>query len=52
VLALAWIYVGLRVVHSAIHLSYNRVTHRLIPFALSNGVLSVIWGLAVLHILR
>jgi len=42
-LALAWIYVGLRVVHSAIHVTYNRVRHRLIAFALSNVVLVMYW---------
>lgn len=42
-LALAWTYVGLRAAHSAIHLTYNRVVHRLIAFAASNVVLGVIW---------
>ena len=42
-LALAWIYVALRVVHSAIHVTYNRVRHRLIAFALSNVVLVMFW---------
>lgn len=42
-LALAWTYVGLRVAHSAIHLSYNRVRHRLVAFAASNVVLVMFW---------
>lgn len=42
-LALAWTYVALRVVHSVIHLSYNKVMHRLAVFAASNVVLLVIW---------
>jgi hypothetical protein len=42
-LALAWAYVGLRVVHSAIHLTYNRVGHRLVAFAVSNVVLVMFW---------
>ena len=42
-LTLAWVYVGLRVLHSLIHVSYNNVVHRLTAFALSNIVLSVIW---------
>src|SRR4051812_40496854 len=29
---LAWIYVGLRLVHSVIHVTYNHVRHRLIVF--------------------
>lgn len=42
-LALAWLYVGLRLVHSAIHVTYNRVRHRLIAFALSNVALVMLW---------
>ena len=42
-LALAWTYVGLRIAHSAIHLSYNRVRHRLVAFAASNVVLVMFW---------
>lgn len=45
VLIVAWVYVALRLVHSAIQLTYNRVMHRLIPFALSNFVLTVYWVL-------
>jgi hypothetical protein len=44
-LALAWIYVALRVVHSIIHVTYNNVSHRLIPFAVSNLIVAVMWGL-------
>jgi hypothetical protein len=39
----AWLYVGLRIVHTTIHLSYNNVLHRLIAFAASNVVLMVMW---------
>ena len=42
-LALAWTYVGLRLAHSAIHLTYNRVRHRLVAFAASNVVLVMLW---------
>lgn len=42
-LALAWTYVGLRAVHSLIHLSYNKVTHRLVAYAASNVVLLAFW---------
>jgi len=42
-LALAWLYVALRIVHSAIHVTYNRVRHRLIAFAASNVVLVMFW---------
>ena len=51
-IALAWVYVVLRAVHSAIHLTYNRVFHRLIAFAASNVVLVILWirwASSVLH---
>jgi hypothetical protein len=41
--ALAWIYVGLRLVHSLIHVTYNRIFHRFIVFASSNLVLLAMW---------
>jgi hypothetical protein len=43
VLGLAWTYVALRVVHSWIHCTYNRVKHRFYAFALSTLVLVVLW---------
>ncbi len=49
VLTLAWAYVALRAAHTAIHLTYNRVMHRLLPFALSNFVLMSIWALFFLR---
>jgi hypothetical protein len=45
VLGVAWTYVALRFVHSVIHLTYNNVRHRLIPFATSNVALIVYWAL-------
>ena len=42
-LYMAWIYVGLRICHSIVHLTYNRVLHRMFVFGLSNGVLAMIW---------
>ena len=47
---LAWAYVGLRVIHSAIHLTYNRVPHRLVAFAMSNAVLVALWVAAGIQI--
>lgn len=44
-LVVAWVYVALRAIHSAIHLSYNNVIHRLAAFALSNFVLLAFWVL-------
>jgi hypothetical protein len=41
---MAWIYFGLRVLHTVIHLTYNNVKHRLALFAASNVVLVVMWA--------
>ena len=49
-LMLAWVYVALRVVHSAIHLTYNHVIHRLCAFATSNAVLAALWVLAAMNL--
>jgi len=43
VVSLAWAYVGLRLAHSLVHLTYNRVFHRFLVFATSNIVLLVMW---------
>jgi hypothetical protein len=40
---LSWAYVAFRVAHSVVHVSYNNVLHRFIPFALSNLILLTIW---------
>jgi hypothetical protein len=42
-LTLAWTYVVLRVVHTSIHLTYNRVMHRMLVFMSSNLVLLALW---------
>jgi hypothetical protein len=44
VLVLAWLYVGLRIAHSIIHITYNRVMHRFTVYALSSLVLFGLWG--------
>lgn len=49
-LGLAWAYVGLRVLHSLIHLTYNHVLHRLAAFALSNAAVIAMWVLAGLGV--
>jgi hypothetical protein len=43
VVTLAWAYAALRIVHTIIHVTYNKVFHRLTAFALSNVVLVTIW---------
>ena len=42
--ALAWLFVALRIAHSLVHLTYNNVLHRLVPFALANFTLIGLWG--------
>lgn len=42
-LTVAWAYVALRAIHSAIHITYNNVFHRLTAFGLSNVVLMAFW---------
>jgi hypothetical protein len=42
-IGLAWLYVGLRLAHSAIHLTYNDVFHRLAAYAASCVVLAALW---------
>ena len=49
---LAWLYVASRIVHSLIHLSYNRVPHRLAAFAVGNVILVMLWVGAALHLAR
>ena len=50
-LALAWTFVVLRIVHSVIHCTYNRVMHRFTAYLLSSLVLWAIWVFLALHLL-
>ena len=43
-LALAWLFVVLRVVHSAIHCTYNKVMHRFKAYLAGGVVLWVLWA--------
>ena len=49
-IALAWAFVVLRIVHSLIHLTYNRVLHRLAAFSVANVALVALWVSAGLHL--
>ena len=40
---ISWVYVALRVGHTAIHLTYNRILHRFSVYAMSNAALFVLW---------
>jgi hypothetical protein len=44
-LLLASLFVALRYVHSFIHVTYNRVTHRFAAYAAATLVLWVLWAL-------
>jgi hypothetical protein len=50
-LGLAWTYVGLRVLHSGIQCSYNKVMHRFTVYSLSCLVLLALWAWLTLHFL-
>ena len=43
-LALAWAFVALRIVHSAIHCSYNKVMHRFCAYLASGVALFALWA--------
>ena len=42
--ALAWVFVGLRYAHSFIHITYNRILHRFAVYVLSSVVLWILWA--------
>lgn len=48
---LAWAYAILRLVHAAIHTTYNKIPHRFGVFILSNLVLLAMWGKLAAHVL-
>lgn len=51
-LYLAWGYFASRVFHSAVHLTYNNVMHRVTVFALGNVVLAILWVRILLWLSR
>jgi hypothetical protein len=42
-IAAAWLYVGLRMLHSLIHTTYNRVVHRFLVYVASTLLLFGMW---------
>jgi hypothetical protein len=52
VLVLAWLFVALRVVHSAIHCSYNKVMHRFQAYLAGCIVLWLLWAVIAFGLLR
>jgi hypothetical protein len=51
-LALAWLFVALRIVHSAIHCTYNKVIHRFYVYVCGGTVLWLLWGVLAIGLLR
>ncbi len=51
-LALAWAFVLLRVLHSAIHCTYNRVIHRFYAYLAGGIVLWALWAVLAVGLLR
>jgi hypothetical protein len=52
IVALAWVFVVSRMVHSAIHCTYNRVMHRFAAYLLGGVVLWTLWGVIGAGLLR
>lgn len=48
-MGLAWLYVLLRVIHSYIHLTYNKVMHRLYAFGSSLVVILIMFAVLVVN---
>ena len=42
-LGLAWAFVGLRIIHSIIHITYNNPIHRFWTFLLSSSIVLFMW---------
>jgi hypothetical protein len=47
-IAAAWAYVGLRALHSLIHVTYNRVVHRFLVYVSSTVLLFGMWAVFVM----
>ncbi len=51
-LLLAWIYVALRIIHSGIHVTYNKILHRFSVYAVSSFVLLAMWIMLAVDLYR
>ena len=51
-LALAWLFVLLRIAHSVIHCSYNKVMHRFLAYLAGGIVLWLLWAVLAVGLLR
>lgn len=50
-LALAWAYAVSRLVHAAIHTTYNAVTHRFFAYAAGTAILLAMWARLAAHVM-
>jgi hypothetical protein len=50
-LVLAWIWVALRIVHAAIHVTSNHMLHRFLAFAAGISVLIAFWAVLAVSVL-
>jgi hypothetical protein len=50
--ALAWAFVALRIAHSAIHCTYNKVMHRFYAYLAGGMVLWALWAVLAVDLLR
>jgi hypothetical protein len=51
-LSLAWLFVALRIAHSAIQCTYNKVIHRFYVYVCGGTVLWLLWGVLAIGLLR
>src|SRR5512143_3034929 len=51
-LTLAWLFVALRVVHSAIHCTYNKVWHRFYAYLFGGMTLWLLWAVLAYGLLK
>ncbi len=48
---LAWVFVVLRVLHAAVHVTSNQIRQRFAAFAVSVVVLAIMWAIFIVRIL-
>ncbi|MGH8041552.1 MAG: MAPEG family protein [Rudaea sp.] len=51
-LTLAWAFVALRVLHSAIHCSYNKVMHRFYVYFFGSAAVWLLWAVLAFGLIR
>ena len=50
--SLAWLFVALRIAHSAIQCTYNKVIHRFYAYVSGGAALWLLWGVLAVGLLR